>query len=81
MHGPFLSNVVRAVVEAHAMHAAANHASAWGSGTEVCVRMGHQRPSVHVQGHRRPSVHVQWNTTQTRKHMEPQQPKTFNPEP
>ena len=80
----FLSNIVRAVVEAHAAHAVAKHASAWGIGTEVCMRMGHQRPIMHVQGAPAPNCACAVEHSshpQTRKHMEPQQPKpsTLNP--
>jgi len=45
-----ISNIVQHSSEVHAMHAAAKRASTWGIGTEVCMRTGQRRPSVHVQG-------------------------------
>ena len=66
---PFLSNIVQHSSEVHAMHAAAKRASTWGIGTEVCMRTGQRRPSVHVQGQRPPSV--QWSAAETLKPKSP----------
>ena len=52
---PLFSNIVQHRSEVHAMHAAAKRASTSGIGTDVCMRTGQRRPSVHVQGEMAPN--------------------------